>query len=142
MLKRANALRTLIHQRHPTPSCGGHVPTAERTLGPARIFTESLTPGPELENSLGQQYALGPTRLNGSIAPISAVRQLTPGTAGVRPESGRLREPRRNRCGRRPTVIRDAALIVLAENNVVARSIQGIIALEHGPKRFASEPNT
>ena len=50
-LKRANALRTLIHQRHPTPSCGGHVPTAERTLDPARIFTESLTPRPELENS-------------------------------------------------------------------------------------------
>ena len=53
MLKRANALRTLIHQRHPTPSCGGHVPIAERTLDPARIFTESLTPGPELENTLG-----------------------------------------------------------------------------------------
>jgi hypothetical protein len=28
--------------------------TAERTLNPARMFTESLTPGPELENSLGQ----------------------------------------------------------------------------------------
>jgi hypothetical protein len=29
---------------------GWHVPTAERTLDPARMFTESLTPGPELEN--------------------------------------------------------------------------------------------
>ena len=27
-------------------------PTAERTLNPARMFTESLTPGPELENRL------------------------------------------------------------------------------------------
>src|SRR3974390_2807598 len=37
-----NALHTLIHQRHPTPSCGGHAPTAERTLNPARMFSESL----------------------------------------------------------------------------------------------------
>jgi hypothetical protein len=28
---------TLIHQRHLTPSCGGHAPTAERTLNPARM---------------------------------------------------------------------------------------------------------
>jgi len=40
----------LIHQRHLTPSCGGHAPTAERTLYPARMFAESLTPRPELEN--------------------------------------------------------------------------------------------
>jgi hypothetical protein len=46
-----NALHTLIHQRHLRPSCGGHAPTAERTLNPARMFTESLTPRPELENS-------------------------------------------------------------------------------------------
>src|SRR5262249_23521080 len=50
-----NALHTLIHQRHLTPSCGGHAPTAERTMGPARMFTESLTPRPELENSQGHQ---------------------------------------------------------------------------------------
>ena len=53
MLEEQNALHTLIHQRHLTPSCGGHAPTAERTLNPARMFMESLTPGPELENSLG-----------------------------------------------------------------------------------------
>jgi transposase len=35
-------------------SCGGQVPTAERTLDPARMLTESLNPGPELENSQGQ----------------------------------------------------------------------------------------
>jgi hypothetical protein len=29
--------------------------TAERTLNPARMFTESLTPGPELENSQGHE---------------------------------------------------------------------------------------
>ena len=52
MLEEQNALHTLIHQRHLTPSCGGHAPTAERTLNPARMFMESLTPGPELENSL------------------------------------------------------------------------------------------
>ena len=54
MLEEQNALHTLIHQRHLTPSCGGHAPTAERTLNPARMFMESLTPGPELENSQGQ----------------------------------------------------------------------------------------
>ena len=32
-----NALHTLIHQRHLTPSCGGHARTAERTLNPARM---------------------------------------------------------------------------------------------------------
>ena len=53
MLKRASALYTLIRHRHLTPSCGGHVPTAERTLDPARMFVESLTLDPELENSLG-----------------------------------------------------------------------------------------
>src|SRR5262245_65934463 len=68
-----NALHTFIHQRHPTPSCGGHVPTAERTLDPARIFTESLTPGPELENSLGQQYALRDDKGDGSIVPKAAI---------------------------------------------------------------------
>jgi hypothetical protein len=53
MLKKASALHTLIRQRHPTPSCGGHAPTAERTLNPARTFWRDLTAGPELENSQG-----------------------------------------------------------------------------------------
>src|SRR5436853_6904480 len=54
MLKRASALHTLIRQRHLTPSCGGHVPTAERTLDPARMLRVSLNRGPELENSQDQ----------------------------------------------------------------------------------------
>src|ERR1700732_1190008 len=41
-----NALHTLIHQRHLTPSCGGHAPTAERTLDPARIIGRELDPRP------------------------------------------------------------------------------------------------
>ena len=49
--KEQNALHTLIHQRHPTPSCGGHAPTAERTLDPARMLTESSTPGPEFRTT-------------------------------------------------------------------------------------------
>jgi hypothetical protein len=32
-------------------------PTAERTLDPARMFAESLTAGPELENSQGSKPA-------------------------------------------------------------------------------------
>src|SRR5947209_18971885 len=39
-----NALHTLIHQRHLTPSCGGHAPTAERTLDPARTIRRELDP--------------------------------------------------------------------------------------------------
>jgi hypothetical protein len=49
----------LIHQRHLTPSCGGHAPTAERTLHPARMLTESLTPRPELENGQDPKRTLG-----------------------------------------------------------------------------------
>jgi hypothetical protein len=41
-----NALHTLIHQRHLTPSCGGHAPTAERTLDPARMIRRELDPRP------------------------------------------------------------------------------------------------
>ena len=35
--QKASALHTLIHPRHPTPSRGGHAPTAERTTIPARM---------------------------------------------------------------------------------------------------------
>ena len=52
-------LHTLIHQRHLTPSCGGHAPTAERTLEPGTDVTESLTPRPELENGQDQQALRG-----------------------------------------------------------------------------------
>jgi hypothetical protein len=52
MLRQQNAIHTLIHQRHLTPSCGGPVPTAERALNPARMFADGLTPGPELENAI------------------------------------------------------------------------------------------
>src|SRR5437667_9163676 len=45
-LIRETALATLIHQRRLTPLCGGHAPTAERTVGPARMIAESLTPKP------------------------------------------------------------------------------------------------
>jgi hypothetical protein len=50
----ATALSTLIRQRHLTPSCGGHAPTAERTVGPARIVMESLTPKPGIREQTGR----------------------------------------------------------------------------------------
>jgi len=53
MLKRASALYTLIHQRHPTPSCGGHAPTAERTMNPARMCLESLDRRPGIREQPG-----------------------------------------------------------------------------------------
>ena len=89
MLEEQNALHTLIHQRHLTPSCGGHAPTAERTLNPARMFMESLTPGPELENRLGYSRPgragseLGPCRYTpkadtGPYEKLVAMGQLLP----------------------------------------------------------------
>src|SRR5262249_11875399 len=51
-----NALSTLIRQRHPNPSCGGSHPTAERTMDPARIVAESLTPRPGIR----EQYRTVP----------------------------------------------------------------------------------
>jgi hypothetical protein len=42
-LERTIALSTLTRQRHLTPSCEGHVPTAERTVVSARIVAESLS---------------------------------------------------------------------------------------------------
>ena len=73
MLERANALYTLIHQRHLTPSCGGHAPTAERTLNPARMFMESLTSGPELENSLGHSRHFERVQATSAIHPIADI---------------------------------------------------------------------
>src|SRR5882724_13336466 len=45
-LNQETALATLIHQRRLTPLCGGQAPTAERTVSPARMIAESLTPKP------------------------------------------------------------------------------------------------
>jgi len=45
-LDSGTAFATLIRQRHPVPSCGGPAPTAERTVGPARIVAESSTSDP------------------------------------------------------------------------------------------------
>jgi hypothetical protein len=59
MLKRANALHTLIRQRHLTPLCGGHAPTAERTMNPARMFLESLDRRPGIREQPGSKADLG-----------------------------------------------------------------------------------
>src|SRR6478672_3853052 len=53
--ERPTAIATLNRQRHLTPSCGGLTPTAERTVGPARISLESLTPRPGMR----EQYLPG-----------------------------------------------------------------------------------
>ena len=39
--ERTTAIATLNRQRHLTPSCGGFTPTAERTMGPARMIVET-----------------------------------------------------------------------------------------------------
>jgi hypothetical protein len=40
--ERPTAIATLNRQRHLTPSCGGLTPTAERTVGPARMIVGEL----------------------------------------------------------------------------------------------------
>src|ERR1700745_1239328 len=64
-LIRETALATMIHQRRLTPSCGGQAPTAERTVGPARMIAESLTPKPGIREQyrhLGVARSFTPLR--------------------------------------------------------------------------------
>ena len=49
---RETALAKLFHQRRLTPSCGWQAPTAERTVGQARIIAESLTPKPGIREHI------------------------------------------------------------------------------------------
>ena len=42
VLNQETALATLSHQPPLTPSCGGFTPTAERTVGPARMIVGEL----------------------------------------------------------------------------------------------------
>jgi len=62
--ERPTAIATLNRQRHLTPSCGGLTPTAERTVGPARISLESLTPRPGIRehNRLQSEHSVGHRR--------------------------------------------------------------------------------
>jgi transposase IS116/IS110/IS902 family protein len=53
--KKASALHTLIRQRHPTPLCRGHAPTAERTMNPARMCLESLDRRPGIREQPGSE---------------------------------------------------------------------------------------
>src|SRR5947207_13847894 len=52
--QKASTLHT-FHQRHPTPSCGGHAPTAERTMNPARMCLESLDRRPGIRKQPGSK---------------------------------------------------------------------------------------
>src|SRR6476660_8066710 len=73
--KEQSALHTLIRQRHLTPSCGGHAPTAERTMDPARMLKESLTSRPELENSQGQTRKSRRLPVRSVLSPTTDVRR-------------------------------------------------------------------
>src|SRR5207247_5749373 len=71
-LIRETALATLIHQRRLTPSCGGHAPTAERTVGPARMTAESLTPKPGIREHNRHEAAV---RCDAPIRSLSDVKR-------------------------------------------------------------------
>jgi hypothetical protein len=79
-------------------SCGGHAPTAERTMS-ARIFTESLTPRPELENSQGQSRQGGASCRSGHVrnAPLAmSARKRRPVVNGMDRPRSRPRFPPRS----------------------------------------------
>src|SRR5262249_31421113 len=77
--ERATALATLIHQRRLTPSCGGHAPTAERTVGPARMIVESLTP------RSGISAQSGPLEI-AAVRSLSGDKQTLREAAGAAPQ--------------------------------------------------------
>jgi hypothetical protein len=58
------AIATLIHQRRLTPSCGGRVPTAERTVGLAGMIAESLTLKPGIREHSGVERTLRMSNLS------------------------------------------------------------------------------
>src|SRR5205807_10283248 len=79
-LIRETALATLIHQRRLTPSCGGHAPTAERTVGPARMIAESLTPKPGIREQNRHEAA---DRGSATSRQISRVERTCHGRRGT-----------------------------------------------------------
>src|SRR6266480_1735348 len=84
-LIRETALATLIHQRRLTPSCGGHAPTAERTVGPARMIAESLTPKPGIRE---QYLPIAPLATN-SLNHLAGKRKQLAHTASFAAFTGR-----------------------------------------------------
>ena len=74
-------LQHRIHQRRLTPSCGGQVPTAERTVGPARMIAESLTPKPGIREHIrwksGRAGAVGTPALKRTQRPFFGDRGLS-----------------------------------------------------------------
>ena len=84
--ERPTAIATLNRQRHLTPSCGGLTPTAERTVGPARISKESLTS----RSGIREQYRPG-----ANSTPRQATSRRRQGIA----QGHRLRCPARSTLG-------------------------------------------
>jgi hypothetical protein len=73
--QKASALHTLIRQRLPTPSCGGHAPTAERTMIPARMCLESLDRRPGIREQPGSRGDLMNLRSDFRSTPIIGHRE-------------------------------------------------------------------
>jgi len=104
-LERATALSTLVRQSRLTPSCGGHAPTAERTVGPARMIVESLTPRPGIreqnrpgatrESSKGRQTSIRTDRqhMNFDVLLRGKARALQKSHVPYRSLSSRWRQP-------------------------------------------------
>ena len=64
-------------QRPPTPSCRGLSPYRGENSEPGRYCMESLTPIPELENSLGQSETFRQPAWTSAIGVTSDLRQVS-----------------------------------------------------------------
>jgi hypothetical protein len=90
MLQRTTAFHTLICQRHPTPSCGGLVPTAERTLDPARMLMGELDARPGIRDRPRPDSPRHPR----SLRRIHGHNRARPPKRGSRPYGAAAHRPR------------------------------------------------
>jgi hypothetical protein len=63
----------LIHQRHPTPSCGGYSLPRREPWTWQGCLKESLTANPELENSQGHSRRVDPFCRASALPPIGTI---------------------------------------------------------------------
>src|SRR5262249_43622815 len=101
--QKASALHTLIRQRHPTPLCGGHAPTAERTMNPARMCLESLERRPGIREQPGPKAAVAECLLSRRCWGLSRRTPELP-LAAAAPFSPQISDARRLYIRARPRV--------------------------------------
>jgi hypothetical protein len=150
-LIRETALATLIHQRRLTPSCGGQAPTAERTVGPARMIAESLTPKPGIReqnrhfsDACLTCHATTPSAL-ASVSLRPATRRDCTTVNGAARRSGLPRARRPTRGGPASDLVRRQVTVITALGiaaTVAAKQVNDTCCLLHGRRPGRSRPDS